>query len=270
MIFISRSLLLQPTASVNLSAPVILWNSLVTADTLTVSSEAEDYPAANLATDSTLEYWRAADASPVAIEVEVAGQQIDALGIARHNLGSSHATVTVEALVSVDGGPDEWIALNDPQMPGNNAPILFRFVPLFAQRVRITIEGGTAPAQAAVLYVGKLLIMPHGISAGHVPLDQAHTTQVVNGRSERGNFLGRIITGQSAQTSAAFETLPIDWYYAEMEPFIDRGMAGPFFFAWLPQSRPDDIGFAWLNTDPRPNMGSLYFDVTLDYGGITW
>lgn len=265
MIILSRSLLLGAAPGVKLSTPIILWNSLVTTNTLDVSSEDEDYPAINLATDSTIEYWRAADTDPVTIELDLEGEQIDAVGIARHNLGSSHATLTVEAFV--DGAWEEVIA---PQMLADDSPAMFRFVPTFAASLRITIEGGTAPAQIAVLYAGKLLVMPTGLDIGHVPLDQALETRVVNGRSESGNFLGRIITGQSAQTSAQFSNLDLDWYYDEMVPFIDRGMSGPFFFAWLPQSRPDDVGFAWLNSDPRPSLNSLYCDVSLDIGGITW
>lgn len=269
MIVISRGLLLSPTAGANLSAPVILWNPLVTRDTITVSSADADYPGENLATDSTVEYWRAATTDPVTIEIETAGQEIDAVAFARHNFGSSGATVTVEALVSVDGEDDEWIEVSEGRVLANDRPVLFRFAPLYALTIRVTILGGSAPASAAVCYVGKLLVMPHGITAGHVPLDQALETQVVNGLSEAGSFLGRIITGQSASTPAQFQMLPIDWYYEQMAPFVDRGTAGPFFFAWLPMDRPADVGFTWLKSDPRPVMGSLYFDVTLDLGGIT-
>jgi hypothetical protein len=269
MIILSRPLLFGLSPSDRLDAPIILWQSLVSADTLTVSSEDDDYPASNMATDPTIEYWRAATTGPVTIDVDVSGHEVDAIAFARHNFGSTHATLTIEALVSVDGGPDEWVLLIEEQMPGNDGPLLFRFEKLFALILRVTISGGTAAPSAAVCYAGELLVMPHGISEGHVPLDQAHETQVVNGRSEAGDFLGRIITGQNASTSAQFEMLPIDWYYAVMEPFVARGMTGPFFFAWLPKDRPQDVGYAWLNTDPKPNMGSLFFDITLDYGGIT-
>lgn len=269
MIVISRGLLLSPVAGINLSAPIILWNSLVTTQTVTASSSATDYPADNLATDSTVEYWRAATTSPVTLSVNTSGHEVDAVAFARHNFGSTGATLTVEALVSVEGGEDEWVEIVEPRILANDRPVLFRFAPLLANAVRVTIEGGTAAAQAAVFYAGKLLVMPHGITAGHVPLDQALNTQVVNGQSEAGNFLGRIITGQSASTSAQFNAIPIDWYYAEMAPFVDRGTAGPFFFAWLPFSRQQDVGFAWLNADPRPVMGTRYFDLTLDIGGIT-
>jgi hypothetical protein len=270
MIVLSPALFLEQSPQIRLTTPIILWHSLVTRDSLTVSSEDENYPADNLATDSMAEFWKAANTSPVTIEVAVAGEEIDAVGIARHNLGSSHASITIEALVSVDGGPDEWVEVIPEQMLADNSPALFRFAPIFATTVRLTIEGGTVAASAAVMYVGKLLVMPKGITAGHVPLDHAVETQVVNGRSEAGAYLGRIITGQSASTSVQFSALPIDWFYDVMAGFVNRGMAGPFFFAWLPMSRPNDVGFAWLNADPRPSLGSVFVDVTLDIGGVTW
>lgn len=269
MIVISRGLLLSPVAGINLSAPIILWNSLVTPEAITVNSEEADHPGENLATDSTVEYWRAATDDPVTIEVDTGGREVEAFAFARHNFGSTGATLTIEALVSVDGEDDAWVEVTEEQVLANDRPVLFRFAPVYALALRVTIEGGSAAPSASVLYAGKLLVMPHGITAGHVPLDQALNTQVVNGQSEAGGFLGRIVTGQSASTSAQFNAIPIDWYYAEMAPFIDRGTAGPFFFAWLPLSRPQDVGFAWLNADPRPTMGGRYFDVTLDIGGIT-
>ncbi|NGP18926.1 discoidin domain-containing protein [Devosia aurantiaca] len=268
MIVLSRGLLLEPSTSVSLEAPVILWESVVTRDTITASSEHEDYPATNLATDSTIERWRAAAAGLVTIEVDSAGEEVDAIGIARHNFGSNH-TISIEAEIAQNSGA-QWVEVIAPNMLPDNSPVLFRFAPIVANRFRIHINGGNTPPSAAVIYAGKLLVLPHGISAGHVPLDQAHETQLANGRSEAGNFLGRIITGQSAQTTASFDMLPIGWYYEAMEPFIARGTTGPFFFAWLPQDRPQDVGFAWLNADPRPSMGSLFFDVSLDIGGITW
>lgn len=269
MIVLSQSLILGAAPSVRLDTPIILWQSLVSRDTLTVSSEASDYPASNLANDSTIEVWRAANSDPVTIEVAIDGQEVDAVAFARHNFGTTHAEITVEIEVA-DGEGTAWEGVIAPQMLADDTPVLFRFAPVTTSRVRISISGGSAAPSAAVLYVGKLLVMPHGIRAGHVPLDQARQSQVANGTSEAGHFLGRLITGQSAQTSASFEMLPIDWYYEEMEGFVARGTAGPFFFAWLPATRPEDVGFSWLNADPRPSMGSVFFDLTLDYGGITW
>lgn len=268
MIVLSRSLLLGTAPSVNLRAPVILWDSIVTPDAITASSSDEDFPVTNLATDSTIEIWRAAtDDDEVTIEITGdAAETIDAIGIARHNFGSTQATVSVE--VPSESVPEVWVEVIEPGILADDSPVLFRFEPMQVQSLRLRIQpSGTAPS-AAVLYAGKLLVMPHGITAGHVPLDQALQTQVVNGVSEAGNYLGRIITGQSAQTSAHFELLPIDWYYEEMEAFVARGKSGPFFFAWLPSTRPDDVGFSWLKSDPQPTMGSIYFDLTLDYGGI--
>lgn len=270
MIVLSQSLVIGAAPpTVPLDTPIILWRSLVNLDTLTVSSEAVDYPAINLANDSTIEVWRAADLAPVSIEVAINGSEVDAVAFARHNFGSTHAEIAVEVEVA-EGEGTAWEEVVAAQLLADDSPVLFRFAPVTTTRVRISITNGSTAPSAAVLYVGKLLVMPTGITAGHVPLDQALQSQVVNGRSEAGNFLGRLITGQSAQTSASFEMLPIDWYYDEMEAFVARGTTGPFFFAWLPMSRPDDVGFSWLMSDPRPSMGSVFFDLTLDYGGITW
>lgn len=288
MIVLSRSLVLSRPAGISLSAPIILWDSIVDAGSITANSEDEAYPASNLATESTIEVWRAAGPGEVVIEIDTGGQVIDAIGFARTNFGTAHATVKVEALVDfpwvlatgfwsdagfwrTDADPSEptaWVEVIEEFMPADNSPLLLRLAPMPVSSLRITIASPTVPASAAVMFVGKLLVMPHGITAGHVPLDHAIDTQVVNGTSEAGNFLGRIVTGQSAQTSARFDYLPIDWFYDEMSAFVQRGASGPFFFAWMPKKRPQDVGYSWLTSDPQPVIGAVHADVVLNYGGI--
>ena len=288
MIVLSRSLVLGPTSGVNLSAPIILWDSIADVASITASSEDDAYPASNLATESTIEVWKAASTGELTIEVDTGGETIDAIGFARSNFGTAGATIKVEASVDFpwvlssgfwdDAGlwrtdadpssPTGWVEIIEEFMPADNGPLLLRFTPMPVEALRITITSPDVVASAAVMFVGKLLVMYREITAGHVPLDHALDTQVVNGTSEAGNFLGRIVTGQSAQTSARFDNLPIDWFYDEMSPFVQRGASGAFFFAWLPRKRPEDVGYSWLANDPQPNLGSVYADVVLSYGGM--
>ena len=266
MIVISRSLLLATPATARLSSPFILWRNVVTADMLSADSEAEGYPVTNLANVSTIERWHSATTDLQYVTVTSPVGEIDSVGIARHNFGTGQIAVTLEGLLP--GEDAVWEALTDEYLPADDRPIVFRITSGIYAGLRLRLQPAATEPRMAVLYAGKALIMPRGITAPHAPLDQAHETQAVNGMSESGEFLGRIITGQQSRTSAQFSHLDIDWYYEHMAEFVQRGAAGPFFFAWLPVRRPRDVGFSWLTADPRPSMGSVAIDVTLEIGGI--
>lgn len=67
--------------------------------------------------------------------------------------------------------------------------------------------------------------------------------------SESGNFLGRIVVGQSLETALSLQNITPSWYRSNMEPFVTAAREAPFFFAWRPGSYPRELGYAWLAKD---------------------
>jgi len=272
-VVISQALLLNPPVDVHLNTPVFGWRNLAEGATVTATTEDGDHPATNLANPSTALRWLASPGSPVADEFLTVTfgtpQEVDYLGIAVHNFGTGQFPLSVE----VDaGGSPQWEEVIEEHIPANDDPLLYRFTPqtIIAIRLRIQPSELAAIPFAAVLHTGKLLVMPRGTHTDHVPINLAIKTNVMTGRSETGNFLGRVVLSESTDTSIAFRQLGATWYRSEMQPFIAAAKSDPFFFAWKPQEFARDVGYCWLTGDPEPTR---HFDtgtmaVTLQMGGV--
>jgi hypothetical protein len=267
MIVISTAAVLAASPSDPLNTPIFGWRTLVTAANVSADTAAAGLPASNLANPSTALEWRGATATAQNVTADIqSADPVDYVGIARHNFGSARIGVKIQGSVS----PGVWFDLTSDFMPDDDAPLLFRFVPQALVSVRAVLAAGTAPPRAAVLYAGKLLVCERGLTGDHTPINLGRTTNVLTNRSESGNFLGRVIVGQTRGTSATFQRVPADWYRAHMDPFVVAAKELPFFFAWKPQALPRDIGYCWLTRDPQP---VLHFDtgtvsVTFDLAGV--
>lgn len=268
MIVISRSLVLAEVQTYPADNPVIGWHNVVTPGRITASSEAADYPAINLANPNTSLQWRAADTAAQSIVIlteEI--EPIDYIGIARHNFGSAGIALLVEGRASV---VDSFTELVQEFIPPDDSPLTIRFAPQALYEVKITFATGSAALRAAVLYVGKLLVMERGLWVDHTPLKYGRRQNVLNGRAESGDFLGRIVKGEWRESPAKFQHLDPDWYREFMEPFLDVAQEEPFFFAWRPQTYPRESGFAVLVNDavPVPEKTSHLYEIELLMRGI--
>ena len=252
MIVISSSLTLGETPETHPNAPLIAYRNLVTASNITADTAAEGYPASNMANPITAPgaRWRAGDTTAQAVSVEVQTvDPIDYIAIARHNLGSEAIPVTVEG--STDDG-DNWSELVQEVLLADDAPALFRFTPQALTNIRLSLGEGDAPAEIAVLYTGLLLALQRRIYVGHVPMPYGRSAKIVNGKSEGGDFLGRIVLSEQLATAVEIKNITPAWYRASLDPFIVASKETPFFFAWRPGDYPDETGFAWMTNDPQP------------------
>lgn len=255
MIVISNNLVLSAADAFGPNNPVIGWHNLVTADNISTDNEAEDYPVTNLANPITAPSarWRAVGltgTSGIVIDVAINSvEDVDYLAIARHNLATETVFSTVYG--SIDGGVT-WTELVQEVLLPNNAPTIFRFEPQALTHIRLALEGGAGTPEIGVMYVGKLLVLQRRIYVGHTPIPYGRSQQVVNGKSEGGDFLGRIITSEQVATVADLQNMTPSWYREKMDPFIEASKDTPFFFAWRPQDYPYEVGFAWMTNDPQP------------------
>jgi hypothetical protein len=252
MIVISSSLVLAAPAEYLPNNPVIGWHNLVTFANVTAGSEADDYPATNLANPITAPdaRWRgdAAAADEIVVNVDTV-EEIDYVGIARHNFGSAGISVTVEGSTDDEASYQELVA--ETLLP-DDAPALFRFVPQALTHIRLVLGTGTAAPECAVLYAGKLLTLQRRIYVPHTPINYGRSSRSANGVSESGEYLGSIILSESLATAFDHKNMTPDWYRANFDPFIKVCKEAPFFFAWRPQSYPNEIGFCWMTNDPQP------------------
>lgn len=274
MLILSPVLVASPPAG-SPNAPLVGYRNIVTVETIAADYEADGYPATNLANPSTAIKWVGAgweDDSPPLTEQYVTVtpgslDPIDYLAVARHNFGSGGMAVSVE----VDEGDSVgFVAVTDPLIPADDAPLLFRFEAGSYVAVRLKIEAGSEAPEAAVLYVGLLLALERNIYVGHVPLPYGRATRVTNGRSESGNFLGRIVTGEHRESGVSIANLTPGWYRTHMDPFIAAAQETPFFFAWRPADYPLEVGYAVMTNEPRPanSRSNGMMAIDLQFSGV--
>lgn len=250
MIVLSPSLILSASLSLGANNPLLGWRNLVTEGGVAADSAATGYPVSNVANPATYPPWRSASADEQYLTIHLGSADVDYVGIAAHNLGSAHIPVSIEGLA---GPTESWTELVPDAIYGDDRPLLFRFPTQPLSDIRIRLQAGAAPPEIAVVKTGVLTIMPRRIYVGHTPITDGRRTDVANGQSESGQYLGRLVTGERLDTSAKFENLPALWYREEMRPFLDYASRdGTFFFAWRPSSYPKEVGYSWLTGDVRP------------------
>jgi len=261
-VVISSSLVLSRALvgdAVNGNSPIIGYENRVTVDNIETTSEDPNFPATNLANVATHELWKGISGSPAAgdeyITITTAtSEEIDYVGIANHNLGSGLFPVSVEVQA---GEFDSFVEVISDRFLVDDKPVIFRFTPQAATAVRVKIQASQAAVpvvpEAAVVYVGKLLVLQRRIYVGHTPIPYGRNTQVINGKSESGNFLGRIIVGETRSTGISMSNMTPAWYRTYMDPFVVSAQSKPFFFNWRPLDYPEESGFCWVTDEPRPS-----------------
>ena len=252
MLVISPDLVLALKQTPNGHNPAIGYRNIVTRDNVTATSEAELNPAVNLADPTTHRRWRPENAAEhfVTISAEEASD-IDYVGLAGHNAATVQSAVSIQRY---DDGDEEWVTIAGPTVPGDNSPLMFRFTSIFTSQIRVRFAAAQAPVEVASLYVGELLVMERRILPGFTPITMGIDLKEVTNRSETGNFLGRVITGEGRSSKANFRGLSPAWFRSNMQPFLNAAGSRPFFFAWSPIRYPEETGYVWLTERAVPDI----------------
>lgn len=262
----SLVLILQDQLSAN--NPIIGWHNLVTAGGVTATSSLADYPASNLGNPSTAERWESDSTSEQYLTFDVTtDDEVDYVAVARHNWGSGEITFSVERY---DDDEEDWIEIFEETMPGGDGPLIARFEPVALAQIRIRLQPGTVKPRAAVVYVGKLLVLQRRIYVGHTPLPYGRSARIQTNESESGEFLGRVVLSEKLETRVSLQNLTPTWYRANLAPFIAASKETPFFFAWRPEDYPDEAGYAWMTNNPQPvnQRSNGMMQVEMQMGGV--
>lgn len=249
MIVISSAIVLAGVAdALSLDHPVIGWRNVVTPSTIIADTEEANYPASNLANPATHLEWRGEDTTEQYLTIttnEV--DPIDYVGIAKHNFGTAEIAVSVEGFIS-----GVWTEIVEETMPADDVHYVGRFAAQSLLQIRIRLQSGSEIPRAAVVYVGKALVLERRLYVGHTPMPDGIKSSVANGRSESGNHLGRIVLGEWRETSIPLSLISPEWFRTYMRPFLTEGRNLPFFFAWRPGTYPREVGYGVLTDDPMP------------------
>jgi hypothetical protein len=272
MLVITTSIVLSAAeAAYPPGTPRILWDNIVTSSNIAADSEAAGFPVSNLANPATHQKWQAAAAEDVEITITV--DSVDGqsgVGIAKHNFGSAAIAVEVGYYDGLT-----WVSLAGPQIPADDEPLLFQFTEQSLSEIVIRLAEGSEAARAAVVYAGKLLIMPRGVDvdADFLVPRFARKTEYSSPLSERGNYLGRIVTSQHIDgVSHTYSHLVADFIRDEIDPFIAAAQDDvPFFYAMLADDGVNyDVAYAWITDDPMPLKSPVTgrYKLNLKMGGL--
>jgi hypothetical protein len=253
------------------NAPILGWQNLVSLSAVAASYQDANYPASNLANPSTAQFWKSTSAATQYLTFDLTGlDPVDYVGIARHNLGSGTVAVSVEMVDPNDAGL--WLEVASSVLLPDDGPAILRFAEIFPTQLRLKLQPSATIPRVAVVYVGKLLVLQRGIQPGHVPLPFAASDEIVTGQAESGDFLGRIVTRQSLTTSVSILGLDYDWFHQHMASFVKKARTTPFFFAWMPEAYPHEVGYAWINNDVRPEtqlvQSGIVVAINLELGAV--
>jgi hypothetical protein len=246
---ISSALVVADAADdLSLDHPVIGWHTVVTSTTIVATAENASFPASNLANPATNLKWLGTSTIEQYLTVTTNYvDEIDYVAVAKHNWSTAEIPVSIEGYI--DG---VWTEIVEEVMLPDDGPAMFRFTAQSLSQVRIKLQAGSEIPTAAVVYVGKLLVIERKVYAGHVAITDGIKVSVANGRSESGNFLGRIVLGEWRETTVPLSLITPAWFRTYMRPFLKDGRDLPFFFAWRPETYPRECGYGWLTEDPAP------------------
>jgi hypothetical protein len=188
-------------------------------------------------------------------------QQVDYVGIAGHTLFSSGASVKVEYKF----GAGAYTIFVADTAPADDTPLMFMQTAVSANRIRITVSGGTIMPKIAVVYVGVALAMMKMVSAGYRPISMARETVLNQSMSRGGQFLGQGFRRNGTMSTAPFRNLTADWVRASFNPFAKAARKYPYFFGWNPLSYPQEVGYVWTDKDIVPVYQGL-----MDLMDVSW
>lgn len=248
----------------NENNPLICYHNIVNAGILSASSSNDDFPVSNLANPATDLLWYGASAALTTVDIDNPNDEtLNYVAIVGHNFKTAGISVKLQ-FDTGSGFSDLTVA----QIPNDDGPIIFRLQSIpNADTFRIHMAAGSAAPRMAVVYCGRAMVVQRRIYVGHTPINMGRSVAVVNGISQNGNYLGAVIVGEVFENSVEFQNMSPNWYRLVLDPFIKVCKSTPFFFAWRPETYPDEVGYCWVTNDPQPenqrNNGMMSISISL-------
>jgi hypothetical protein len=269
-VVISRDYVLSsPTSSGDTETndnPIIGYRNIINSSNIVSDFANSSFPVSNLVNPATNLKWKSTVASLQYITITPTINAIDYVAIARHNLATSFTPISIEGFDGVT-----WSELVSPVILADDRPAIFRFPLQSLLQVRIKLDVGFDIPFISVVYCGELLVLQRRIYVGHIPIPFGREDNIVNGKSESGEFLGRIVLGSSVSNAVSLKNITPLWYRAYLDPFIVSSKTIPFFFAWRPMTYPEEVGYAWITNNPKAVNQSVngFMSIDLQLSGVS-
>lgn len=236
--------------------PVIGYSTIVTPTNVSASLESAGFPASALGNPLTYDRFRAPVTGDSQGNVYVfvdagAAVPVDYFGIAAHNLGTLAATVTLYG--ANEAGLATTLTQFGTASPSNDAPLMVLEASLTRRYWVLEIDAGavtnTEEVDIGVLFIGARLTFERCVRGQYRPLPYSRTTGYNVARSMNGQFLGRTIQRKGFKSSVSFSLMSAAWVRATFQPFVKAARTSAYFFAWKPDTYPNEIGYVDTSDD---------------------
>ena len=222
----------------------LCFDNIVTASNISASSELLMFPATNMANAATAFGWEATDTATQTITIDnPTAASVDYLGIARHNLNQAGLTLTVK----FDG-----VAVVGPVSVSETQAQLLLFEQASPSVIELVIDGASNAPKIAVVYIGLSLELERNIYVNHTPITYGRDRNVVNGVSQSGEWLGEVVLNEVLSTGVSLTNLTPLWYRNSLDRYFKQKPRKPCFWAWRPDTYALEIGYCWVEGNPRP------------------
>lgn len=228
-----------------LNTPRIGWRSIV--GTVSASTSAAGFAAANAATNRTDSFWRPT-ALPATWQIDAgADVSVSYVGIGAHDLGSRACTVLVQT------SPDSvtWTT-RLTIVPTDDSAIFGLFGQVFPRYVRLNISGAGGNPTIGVVKFGVVTEFSRpAIYAPSISFQRTRNVSYSANITEGGQWAGRSIVRTTLAPEMTVNHLSESWIASEWDEFALYAETAPFFVADRPGSYPASCAYAWTTSDLR-------------------
>lgn len=221
----------------------VCYDNLMTSPLLTSvtpTSQRTGYSAENSYDWYTTTYWSPTSASGFHYFTAVFSSPVTAnyFAIYRHNLYTVGGTYQLER--SSDGVT--WSAVSAAlTVTMDNQLKIAEFSSATYAYWRVVFNLTTAtPFYIGLIMFGQKLPIYRGMVAGFTVPRHGRKNDIVNQKTEGGQFVGRVKTSQGARSSINFKHITQAWVRSYWEAFVEHAELLPFLFSWNHDTYPQD------------------------------
>lgn len=226
----------------------ILGNNYLKGATVLSSNAQSSYPAANMVDGRTNRQAAfSVNESPRVVVFDMLSSfAVDAVGIAKHNLGSVGASLLVE--VSADNST--YTTLIDEAITSDSVLYFEAAAAITGRYVRISVSGHDETAYISDITVGKYIDTTTGQPVGYIPPSRSWNDQIMSNITRGNELAGITIIPKPLEFKINIQKINSE--SGSIFPDINSVIrSGPFYFLWA-NSEEDNISasavFCWAKS----------------------
>lgn len=244
------------------------YNNLVKSGAIiSTSGDAVGYEKENAQSWKTSTWWKADDdfQSQLIIDMGTA-VDVDWFGIAGHDIAANSSNYYID--YSLTGAfLGEEVLIKGTTTPTEDVTIFENITLVNARYFRFVFnvsDVGTA-AHIGNLFLGEALQLERGMPQGFSPANLNRKRNILNNKSNSGNFLGRIIKHEGAEIKINQKTITRTWIDANWTALADSIELYPFYFLWDSVTYANEAAYCIAKKITYPSYSdTLNLDFTID------